>query len=147
MIKPTRSVVVADDDRQVRDLVRHVMNQLGIEKVIEAANGEEAIRALRLTQAELAIIDRNMEVMDGLQCTRSIRAGINGIDPNLAIILLTGFRKSDAEKEAYAAGVDHYLEKPFSVRSLYWSIVKVRGDEPLQHMTAEGLRAWPGGNG
>ncbi len=115
-----------DDDPQVRDLVHHVMAQLGIANVVEASNGAEAITALQSTKAELAIIDRNMEIMDGLECTRRIRGGIDGIDPNLSIILLTGVLRTEAEKEAYEAGVNFFMEKPFSVRSLYWGIVKVR---------------------
>jgi two-component system chemotaxis response regulator CheY/two-component system phosphate regulon response regulator PhoB len=63
--------------------------------------------------------------MDGVECTRHIRAGIKGIDQALPIILLTGNVGPSFQVEAYAAGVDLFIEKPFSIRKLSAAITKV----------------------
>ncbi|MBF0168828.1 MAG: response regulator [Alphaproteobacteria bacterium] len=126
MMKATNSVVVVDDNKQIRDLVRSVLSSIGIINIIEAENGAEALKVLASSKAELAIIDRQMDVMDGLECTRQIRKGVAGIDPGLSIILLTGVLVKNAEKDAYEAGVDLYMEKPFSVKALFEGIAKVR---------------------
>ena len=65
-----------------------------------------------------------MDVMDGLECTRRMRAATDCIDPKLAIILQTG---SDSERAAYDAGADLFMEKPFSIKKLDAGIVKIIG--------------------
>jgi two-component system chemotaxis response regulator CheY/two-component system phosphate regulon response regulator PhoB len=117
--------VIVEDDPQTRRLVQVVLSSLGIKGIVEAENGAAAIEALKGSAAHLAIMDWTMDVMDGLECTRRIRAGIEGIDPGLPIILLTGNVGTAFEAEAYAAGVDLFVEKPFSIRKLHGAITKV----------------------
>ncbi len=129
MFNPTDSVVVVDDNRLVRDLVRLSLKQLGVTNIVEAENGADALSVLQSNPADLAILDWLMDGMDGLECTRRIRAGISGIDPNLPVILLTGNLQKGALKQAYEAGVDLFLEKPFSVRSLVRGVTRVMASE------------------
>ena len=122
-----KKAVIVEDNIQTRLLVRMVLDSVGVRQVVEAENGEAAISALKADHADLAIMDWNMDVMDGLECTRRIRAGIDGINPRLPIILLTGNRGQASEAAAYAAGVDLFMEKPFSIKSLYAGVSKVLG--------------------
>ncbi|WP_156520882.1 response regulator, partial [Magnetospirillum moscoviense] len=100
---------------------------MSVKEIIEAANGEEAIAQIGSSRAQLVIMDWKMDVMDGLECTRRIRAGTDGIDPKLPIILLTGMTGSDSEGDAYEAGVDLFMEKPFSIKKLHAGVVKILG--------------------
>jgi two-component system chemotaxis response regulator CheY len=119
-----KRAVVVEDDASTRQLVQFVLRSIGIGDIVEAENGEEAISALKACKADLAVIDWQMDVMDGLECTRRIRAGIEGIDPKLVIILLTGQVGKENEKLAYEAGVDLFLEKPFSVKMMHAGVTK-----------------------
>ncbi|WP_144084248.1 response regulator [Magnetospirillum gryphiswaldense] len=122
-----KRAVIVEDIRQIRDLVHIALNSFGIDDIAEAGNGEEALAALRDGGADIVIMDWKMEVMDGLECARRIRAGIDGINPRLPIVLLTSMGGKESEAAAYAAGVDHFMEKPFSLRSLNAGVAKVLG--------------------
>jgi len=122
-----RRAVIVEDNPQMRDLIRMVLGTFGTGEIVEAKDGAEAIAALRSGGAEIVIMDWKMEVMDGLECTRRIRAGTDGIDPLTPVVLLTGNVGRDSENAAYAAGVNHYMEKPFSLKQLHAALLKVLG--------------------
>lgn len=120
-----KRVVIVDDNTQIRKLIGLALESLGVGNVAMAINGEEAITSIRNGGADIVIMDRMMDVMDGLECTRRIRNGVDGIDPRIPIILLTGLVGKGAEDAAYAAGVDLFLEKPFSIRKICSGVSKV----------------------
>jgi len=122
MAKDINRAVIVEDNPQMRDLINMVMGSFGAREVVHAENGAKAIAALASGGADIVIMDWKMDVMDGLECTRRIRAGIEGIDPALPIVLLTGVTGKEAESAAYAAGVDLFLEKPFSLKKLHVGI-------------------------
>ncbi len=122
-----KRAIVVDDNSQVRQLIGLVLQSLGAQTIAMAGNGEEALASIRDGGADIIIMDRMMDVMDGLECTRRIRKGIAGIDPKTPIILLTGVADEDSENAAYAAGVDLFLGKPFSIRTIYSGVSKVIG--------------------
>ena len=62
--------------------------------------------------------------MNGLECTLKIREGIEGIDKQIPILMLTGKKDEEAEQKAIAAGVNVFMTKPFSIRSLKENINK-----------------------
>jgi two-component system chemotaxis response regulator CheY/two-component system phosphate regulon response regulator PhoB len=122
-----KRAVIVDDNAQTRDLIHLVLSIFKAEDIVEAKNGAEAMAALRAGGADIVIMDWQMDVMDGLDCTRRIRAGTDGIDRGTPIILLTGVVGSGTESTARAAGVDHFMEKPFSVKTLHAGVNKVLG--------------------
>jgi len=125
MAKEIDRAVIVEDNPQMRDLINMVLGSFGTRDIIHAGNGAEAIAALASGGADIVIMDWKMDVMDGLECTRRIRAGINGIDPGLPIVLLTGVTGEESERAAYAAGVDLFLEKPFSLKKLHAGVTRV----------------------
>ena len=124
MDNAVRRAVIVEDSPQMRELIRMVLGSLGFQKIVQASNGAEALDALQAAQTDLIIMDWMMEVMDGLECTRRIRGGINGIDPAVPIVLLTGNKGTESEASAYNAGVSVYLEKPFSIKQLHTVVTK-----------------------
>jgi two-component system chemotaxis response regulator CheY/two-component system phosphate regulon response regulator PhoB len=130
MNKDVSRAVIVEDIPQMRDLIRIVLSSFGAKDIVEAQNGAEAIAALKSNDVDIVIMDWKMDVMDGLECTRHIREGIDGINQKLPIVLLTGMLGKDSEDAAYAAGVDLYLEKPFSLKTLHSGISKVLNRTP-----------------
>ncbi|WP_052473225.1 response regulator [Paramagnetospirillum magnetotacticum] len=122
-----KTAVIVDDNPPTRTLIFEVLNGIGIKDIVQAINGEDAIAKIRETSPHLVIMDWKMDVMDGLECTQRIRSGIDGIDQKIPIVLLTGMVGADAEKKAYEAGVDLFLEKPFSIKKLHSGIIKILG--------------------
>jgi two-component system chemotaxis response regulator CheY/two-component system phosphate regulon response regulator PhoB len=122
--KISRAVIV-EDSPQMRELIRMVLGSFGASEIVEAPNGAEALASLRQGGADIVIMDWKMDTMDGLECTRRIRAGGEGVDARLPIVLLTGCTGDDARETAYAAGVDLYMEKPISLKKLYAGVSDV----------------------
>ena len=107
-----RAVVIAEDSAPTRRIVASILRDCGF-SVDEAANGEEALACLReLEHPSLAILDRNMPVLDGLETARVLRRDARYAD--LPILMMTTERLKDRIETALAAGVDEYLVKPFT---------------------------------
>ena len=119
------SALIVDDQQTMRSLVRTGLNQLGITNTREAADGEDALRALIARSAHLVISDFNMPKMDGLQLLRAIRSHepIKGV----AFIMLTGRADRELVQRAAQFGVNNYLVKPFTVATLREKIEQVFG--------------------
>src|SRR4051794_37795524 len=108
------TVLIADDDTSVRRLLR-IAFELDGYRTITAADGDEAVAAVRLHHPAVVIADAAMPGCTGTAVTRSIRAEL-GWDPT--VIMLTGRTDVADRLAAFECGVDDYLEKPIKVSDL-----------------------------
>ncbi|MDO8902394.1 response regulator [Phenylobacterium sp.] len=120
--------LIADDQQSMRSLIRTSLNALGITQTREAADGEDALRALLAQPANLVITDFNMPKLDGLGLLRAIRA--HGPISKTAVIMLTGRADRELVQRAVQFGVNNYLVKPFTTQILKEKIEAVFG--PLE---------------
>ncbi len=101
-------VLVADDEPQIRDLLRLYLENEGYE-VSEAEDGAEALRLLRAWKPDLCVLDIMMPKMDGYQVLRHLRQ-----ESNIPVIVLSA-KDADSEKIlGLNLGADDYLSKPFN---------------------------------
>lgn len=106
------TILVVDDDSQIRRVMRTALSSHGY-AIVEARNGEEALRKVREEHLDLVILDLNMPDMDGIEVCREIR-----ISSSLPIIMLT-VRGAEKDKvRALDAGADDYVVKPFGMEEL-----------------------------
>ena len=104
------SVVLAEDDIDIRDLVQIVLEGLEL-RVTAVGNGAEALEACRKQKPRILLLDITMPVMNGLEVTREIRQ-----DPDLQdlpIILMTARAQASDVTAGMEAGADTYIIKPF----------------------------------
>ena len=103
-------ILVADDDPDLRDILRSVLEPAGF-AVTEAADGEVALQAIRMSPPDLAILDYMMPRMTGPQVCELLKQDL--LLRHLPIIMLTG--KSELQDKVYGinSGADDYLVKPF----------------------------------
>ncbi len=128
------TILVVDDEKNLRDFVRRNLEVRGYE-VITAANGLEALALLESRPVHLAILDVMMPHLDGLELTRRIRQA--GDTP---IILLTALDEESDKVRAFDLGVDDYLTKPFGVGELLGRIKAVlRRAQPHEQPEAHRL--------
>ena len=107
------SVLVTDDDPDLRRVLRRTLDALGFE-VSESANGEQAVRAIAVRPFDAVLMDVNMPGIGGIEACRKIRENA----PRCQILMLT-VRDKEADKiEALDAGADDYITKPFSIPEL-----------------------------
>lgn len=101
-------VVIADDAPEIRLLLSLVLPQYGpFEVVAQASNGQEAIEAVEAYQPDLLLVDVEMPVMDGLTAISKIRE----FNPQVAIVVLSGFQADAMREKALLVGASKYLEK------------------------------------
>lgn len=112
----TSTVVIADDDVDIRALVRISAVRAGLNVVAEAGDGDEALSAIRLLVPELAILDVSMPGLSGIEICRLVRA-----DPALdrvQVLLVSAAADETSIAAGMRAGAADYLSKPFSPREL-----------------------------
>jgi DNA-binding response OmpR family regulator len=101
-------VLVADDDPQMRRLVRAVLEREGMQ-VVEAADGLDAIDAIGQHQFGLIILDMDMPRLDGLGVLEELGSTVT--TSQIPVIVLTA-RSDDTESRALDLGAQDYLIKP-----------------------------------
>jgi DNA-binding response OmpR family regulator len=109
------TVLVADDDPDIRDLVVLKLELAGME-VLAAEDGTEALRKAREGHPDLIVLDLMMPGMSGLDVCRELRQ-----DPAFAkvpIIMLTAKAQESDVEAGFEVGADDYVPKPFSPREL-----------------------------
>ncbi|HLQ57093.1 MAG TPA: response regulator [Streptosporangiaceae bacterium] len=109
------TVLLAEDDADIRDLVTFKLRQQGYE-VRAFEDGLSALASARDEMPDLALLDITMPGMSGLDVCRELRA-----DPATAdvpIILLTARAQESDIETGFSVGADDYVVKPFSPREL-----------------------------
>jgi len=110
---PLATVLVADDEPSLREALRQFLQQEGF-SVLLAEDGLEASALLAQEEADLAICDLRMPRMGGMELLKSLRER----DPELPIIIMTGFGTIEAAIEAIKAGAFDFITKPFKLDRL-----------------------------
>jgi len=106
-------VLIVDDEVFVRRLVRRMLSGLSVSEVVEAADGQEALKLLRKFKADIVICDYQMEPMNGLDFIKAVRSGGDpDIRRDVPIIMLTGDSDTSVLTTAMALDVDAFVRKP-----------------------------------
>lgn len=115
-------VLVTDDHPVVRDGLRAMLDEPGIDVVGEAATGQQAVDRVGPLNAHVVLMDVRMPDMDGLTATRLVKQQ----HPSVAVIVITSFESKDYLRQAVAAGAAGYLLKGMKRDLLVESIRVVR---------------------
>ena len=134
-VSPERPrVLVVDDEASIRELLTRTLalTEYDVEAV---ADGRTGLDRLRLGPYDLLIADLRMPVMDGLTLIREARR----LQPNLKVIIITGYSTESSAIEAVNLGVVGYLVKPFRVPQ----VLACRGPRAGRNLGEEPLRTRP----
>lgn len=121
-------ILVADDNDMGREMLRALLENVGIE-VREAKNGLEAIDRVENEEFDLVLMDVQMPVLDGRDATRAIRALDKENIENLPIIAVTAQFFDEHRVESLAAGMNDHLTKPVNLEMLYTMLKNWLPDE------------------
>lgn len=115
---PRRSILVVDDDEDIRSLADEMLRLKGY-TVTTVSSGEEAVaRFRRGCRHDLVVLDLQMKGLDG----RATFHEINKIDPNVRAMLMSGSATGVELRRLLADGLLGFLPKPFSLRQLLESV-------------------------
>ena len=125
-----RHILVVDDVDLNRELVAALLAPYGY-KVDQAADGAEAVNAVKLADYDLVLMDVQMPGMDGLSATRAIRAMSDYAE--LPIVAMTAQALPSQITECHDTGMDDYLAKPITPAALFALINKWIDGTRRQH--------------
>lgn len=111
-----KSVIVADDDADIRTLVAIAVSRAGLDLIDELDDGDAAWDAVQTFAPDIVVLDVSMPGKTGLEVTRLIRE--DGDLRDIRVILLSAAVDDAAQRAGLDAGADQYLIKPFSPREL-----------------------------
>lgn len=138
---PTSSakVLLVDDDPQVRRALRTTLASAGY-IVVEARTGEEALEEVQAGGAvDMVLLDLKMPGFGGLEACRRIRAIFD-----VPILVISVLRTQEDKVQAFDAGADDYLVKPFGIQELLSRIHALRrrtsGSESIAVFESGGLK-------
>lgn len=106
-------VLVVDDEPQIRTACQQALESAGYQ-VESAADGAGALRDLKAGSFDAAVLDIVLPDLSGLELLRALREH----DPDIVVVLITGFASLDTAMEAVRLGAYEYLRKPFRVQDL-----------------------------
>lgn len=105
-------VLVVDDSRTLRMLLIRELNAIGIVKITEAVNGQDAMDKIHAEQFDLMLIDMEMPELDGLEVLKLVKA--DALLRYLPVIVISGAEQFDKTVECIQVGAEDYLPKPFN---------------------------------
>lgn len=131
---PETRVLVVDDFEAMCKVTVNQLRQMGVERVVTARNGAEALRQLQGARFDIVLSDWNMPVMSGLELLQAMRA-----DPQLSalpFVLITAEAERQKVTEAIASGVTSMLLKPYTPQQLIDRVQKALRWTPRRPVAA-----------
>jgi len=120
-------ILIIDDEAFMRKLIEHTLNDVGIGIISQAANGREGLSILQSAKSkvDLVICDLEMPEMNGFDFVKQVRSSAEErLDAKLPILILTGHADEETVRGAATLGINGYLVKPVSRKSLESRILK-----------------------
>ncbi len=111
-------VLVADDEPEIRSMLSRFLRRLGCE-VDTAADGEEALEAMRRKRPDILLLDLRMPRLDGLGVLEQIRKEEIDVGPIWAI---SGYASDQEAERAMHLGATDFINKPLDLQYLEWSL-------------------------
>ncbi|MFQ5620150.1 MAG: response regulator [Rhodospirillales bacterium] len=111
--------LIVDDNAFMRNIIRRVLSALHAEQVREADDGEDALGIMQNFLPDIIILDWEMKPMDGLEFTRKVRLSKDSPNVFTPIIMVSGHSERGRIVAARDAGVNEFVVKPISAKSLF----------------------------
>ncbi|THF60549.1 response regulator [Pseudothauera rhizosphaerae] len=122
-------VLLADDERHIRQLIKAVLTTLGADVAGEAENGAEAVLLYKEQRPDVVLLDVNMPVKDGLAALREIKA----FDGGAVVVMLTSLSDMGTIESALELGAAQYIRKDTPVAELRKLLVETWRDHVDPH--------------
>jgi CheY-like chemotaxis protein len=124
--------MVVDDSEDIRELLRVQLTRLGY-RVVEAADGREAVEAVKKECPALILMDLTMPVLDGFEATRLIRR--IEMARGVVILAFTALGSGANRTSALAAGCDDFVRKHLGMNELSAVLARYLGDGRARRRT------------
>jgi DNA-binding NtrC family response regulator len=121
------TILVADDDPDIRDILRDTLSSLG-SRIVTADNGQECLSHAEADAPDLILLDIEMPIMNGLEVLQELR--LRGI--NTAVIMMTAYGTIERAVQAMKEGAFDFITKPFDLDHIALTVEKALEHERLK---------------
>ena len=122
-LKKEITVLVLEDDKNLKRLIKSYMKNFGFERIQEADDGNAALQILSQTPIDLIIADWHMPGMDGLEFYSLLKS--KDAFKDIPFLMITGEAKKEKVIEAFTSGIKNYIIKPFESEDLERKVHKL----------------------
>ena len=102
-------ILIVDDSRTSRKMLRNILESNGHEIIDEAVNGQEGVQKFQALKPDVVTLDITMPVVDGVEALKMIKA----LDPESKVVMVTAAGQKNKMIECIKAGANEFLTKPF----------------------------------
>ena len=107
-------ILIIDDNAHIRTMLAGILRAIGINLIIEAGDGAEALQILRTNRIDVVLTDLAMGPLDGIDFVRLLRNSPDSPNQRVPVIMITGHSTMRRIEEARDVGVDEFLTKPLT---------------------------------
>lgn len=115
------TVMIVDDSRTSRRILRGVLERGGFEVVAEAVNGEEGYLKYKELQPDIVTMDITMPAMDGIESLTLIKK----VNENAKVVMITAAGQKEKMVEALKRGAEEFITKPFDENDVLATLKRV----------------------
>ena len=117
----TKTILIAEDSSVILNLTKKIL-ELQNYKILTAKNGGEVIKTVENNKIDAILMDLNIPIKNGMDCTREIRAHKNKDIAKVPIIAVTGNANNYTMEDFKEAGINAYLPKPLDFDMLVQTV-------------------------
>jgi hypothetical protein len=118
-----KKILVAEDSSVIQNLTKRILSMQDYD-ISSVKNGAEVLDVLSKEDFDLILLDINMPVMDGLECTQKIRSNPNEKISGIPIIAITGNAKNYSREQYIEHGINDLLPKPLNYDNMVFMVNK-----------------------
>jgi len=112
-----KTVLVADDSSIVQNLSRKILEQQNYQ-IVSAKDGNEVLEKFKTEDIDLILMDINIPIKDGMECTKEIRSMEDKKKASVPIIAISGNLKNYTLEDFKNVGINEFLQKPLNFDEL-----------------------------
>lgn len=114
-------ILIVDDSRTSRKMLRSILESNGHEIVDEAVNGQDGVQKFQSLKPDVVTLDITMPVVDGVEALKMIKA----LDGNAKVVMVTAAGQKNKMIDCIKAGANEFLTKPFDQQEILDVITKL----------------------
>jgi len=118
-------VLIVDDSKPIRDLLSFVLEGLGVGKISVADNGDRGFDVFQRDMPDIVFVDWDMEPTNGLTLAKRIRTEPGSVNPQVPIIMISGYSAVFRVIGARECGITEFMTKPFTADAIAKRIASV----------------------
>lgn len=116
-----QTVIIADDARFMRVMLKDILDDLGYDVVAEAADGRQAVAQFLKHTPDLVMLDITMPGLDGIEACRQILS----LQPTAQVVMISALGQKDAVLAAMGAGACGFVVKPFEAERVEETLLQL----------------------